>query len=91
VLAVFDDVPSSEVDAARVEGEGVAVADLLVSCGLAASKSEAARLIRSGGVYVNNRRVPGERDRLVRTQAIAGQLFLLRKGQRQNHLVRVRD
>jgi tyrosyl-tRNA synthetase len=90
VLAVFEDVPSGEVDAARFEGEGAAVSELLVSSGLAPSKSEAVRLIRSGGVYVNNRRVPGERDRLVRGQAIAGQLFLLRKGQRQNHLVRIR-
>jgi tyrosyl-tRNA synthetase len=90
VLAMFEDVPSSEIDAARLDGDGLAVADLLVSSGLAPSKSEAVRLIRSGGVYVNNRRVPGERDRLVRGQAIAGQVFVLRKGQRQNHVVRMR-
>jgi len=90
VLAVFDDVPSSEVEADRFEGEGVSVTELLATSGLASSRSEAARLIKSGGIYVNNRRVAGERDRLVRSQAIAGQLFLLRKGQRQNHLVKLR-
>ncbi len=90
VLAVFDDVPSSEMEAGRFDGEGVAVSELLATSGLASSRSEATRLIRSGGVYVNNRRVAGDRDRLVRAQAIAGQLFLLRKGQRQNHLIKLR-
>lgn len=90
VLAVFDDVPSSEMEAGRFDGEGVAVAELLATSGLAGSRGEATRLIRSGGVYVNNRRVAGERDRLSRSQAIAGQLFLLRKGQRQNHLIKLR-
>ena len=90
VLAVFDDVPSSEVEAGRFDGDGVAVSELLATSGLAGSRGEATRLIKSGGVYVNNRRVAGERDRLVRSQAIAGQLFLLRKGQRQNHLIKLR-
>jgi tyrosyl-tRNA synthetase len=90
VLAVFDDVPSSEVEAGRFDGDGIAVSELLATSGLASSRSEAVRLIRNGGVYVNTRRVGGERDRLVRAQAIAGQLFLLRKGQRQNHLVKLR-
>ncbi len=90
VLAVFDDVPSSEMEAGRFDGEGVPVTELLAASGLATSKSEAARLIKNGGVYVNNRRVTGERDRLMRSQAIAGQLFLLRKGQRQNYLFKLR-
>jgi tyrosyl-tRNA synthetase len=90
VLAVFGDVPSSEIEAALFDGEGVPVAELLATSGLASSKGEAVRLIRGGGVYVNNRRVAGERDKLGRDQAIAGQLFLLRKGQRQNHLIKLR-
>ena len=56
---------------------------------LAASKGEAARLIKGGGVYVNNRRVADERARLTRDQAIGGQVFVLRKGQRQYHLVKL--
>ncbi len=90
VLTVFGDVPSSEMEAVRFEGDGVAVTELLAASGLASSKGEAARLIRGGGVYVNNRRVTGDRDKLVRNQAIAGQLFLLRKGQRQHHLIKLR-
>jgi len=89
VLAVFDDVPSSTVTPDRLTGEGVAVVELLASSGLTASKGEATRLIRGGGVYVNNRRITDERARLLLRDAIEGRLFVLRKGAKQNHLVRV--
>ena len=53
------------------------------------SKGEARRLVQSGGVYVNNRRETDPQARLTRGQAIGGRLFVLRKGQKQNHLVRI--
>ena len=89
IIAVFDDVPSTELGAATFAGDGVAIADLLVATKLAASKSEAMRLVKGGGVYVNNRRVGDERARFTAAQAIAGRVFVLRKGARQYHLVRV--
>ena len=89
VLSVFDDVPSSSVAKDKLTGEGVAVVDLLASSGLTASKGEATRLIRGGGVYVNNRRVTDERARLRSADAIDGRLFVLRKGAKQNHLVKI--
>lgn len=89
VLAVFDDVPSSSVGSEQLEGEGVPVVSLLTSSGLIASKSEATRLIRGGGVYVNNRRVTDERARLTARDAIDGRLFVLRKGAKQNHVIKI--
>lgn len=89
VLSVFDDVPSSTVAADTLAGEGVAVVDLLATSGLTASKGEATRLIRGGGVYVNNRRVTDEKARLRSSDAIDGQLFVLRKGAKQNHVVKI--
>jgi len=91
VLAVFEDVPSNELSAASFEASGLAVVVLLVlpDVMLAPSKSEARRLLQSGGVYVNNRRVTEPQARLTRQMAIGGRLFVLRKGQRQNHLVRL--
>ena len=62
--------------------------DLVARVQLAPSKSEARRLVQSGGVYVNNRRVADPQARLTRDQAIGGRLFVLRKGQKQKHLVR---
>jgi tyrosyl-tRNA synthetase len=46
-------------------------------------------LIRGGGIYVNNERVQDERIRLTLDDAIDRQLFLVRKGQKQNFLIRV--
>ncbi|MCX6537998.1 MAG: tyrosine--tRNA ligase [Acidobacteria bacterium] len=89
IIAVFDDVPSTEMGAASFGGDGLAIADLLVATKLAASKGEATRLVKGGGVYVNNRRVADERARFTVGQAIAGRVFVLRKGARQYHLVRV--
>ena len=89
VLTVFADVPSTELPAGDFSSEGVAIVDLLSRVRLVSSKSEARRLVQSGGVYVNNRRVADPQDRLRREQAIGGQVFVLRKGQKQNHLVRI--
>jgi len=89
VLSVFDDVPSSTVGAELLAGEGVTVVELLASSGLTTSKGEATRLIRGGGVYVNNRRITDERARLRHSDAIEGRLFVLRKGAKQNHVVKI--
>ena len=88
VLAVFEDVPSTELPAAEI-ADGIGMVDLVARVQLAASKSDARRLVQSGGVYVNNRRVSDPQARLTRDQAIGGRLFVLRKGQKQNHLVRL--
>jgi tyrosyl-tRNA synthetase len=87
-LTVFEDAPSTEL---RWPDDGLTVIQALVTTGLAPSKSEAMRLIKSGGVYVNNQRVADERAALSRSQAIGGRLFVLRKGQRQNHLVKLME
>ncbi len=89
VLAVFGDVPSTDLPGMMFEGEGASLAELLATSQLAASKGEAARLIKGGGVYVNNRRVANERERLARAQAIGGRLFILRKGKQQQHVIRI--
>jgi tyrosyl-tRNA synthetase len=89
VLAVFEDVPSTELSADEVSGEGIGMVDLIARVQLASSKGDARRLVQAGGVYVNNRRVSDPQARLTREQAIGGRLFVLRKGQKQNHLVRL--
>ena len=82
VLAVFEDVPSTELPAGMFAGEGVPIVDLVARTDLAASKSEARRLVQSGGVYVNNRRFSDPLAKLTHEQAIDGRLFVSRKGQR---------
>jgi len=88
VLAVFEDVPSTDVSEGDL-ARGLTLVDLVAQVKLAPSKSEARRLVQSGGVYVNNRRVSDPQVRLEREHAIGGRLFVVRKGQKQNHLVRI--
>jgi len=89
VLSVFEDVPSAELPATALDGDGIGMVDLVARAQLAGSKSDARRLVQSGGVYVNNRRINDPQTRLTRAHAIEGRLILLRKGQRQNVLVRL--
>jgi tyrosyl-tRNA synthetase len=70
--------------------EGWPVVDLLGAAGVTKSKSEAMRLIRGGGVYINDRRITDEKARVTAEQAIDGQLFVIRKGKRDNFLVHIR-
>ena len=86
LLQVFPNVPSSTME---YQANGWPVVELLASTGIAASKSEATRLIRSGGIYVNSRRVTDEKESLRAEQAIEGLLFVVRKGKRDNFLIRI--
>jgi len=89
IIAVFDDVPSTSVRREQLDGGGLANTEVLVAAALASSKGEAARLVKGGGIYVNNRRVTDERGRITMQDAISGRVIVLRKGARQYHLVRV--
>jgi tyrosyl-tRNA synthetase len=88
VLTVFDDVPSTALPAGEL-GAGIGLVDLVARIQLAPSKAEARRLVLSGGVYVNNRRMADPTQKITRDDAIDGRLLVLRKGQKQNHLVRL--
>jgi tyrosyl-tRNA synthetase len=89
VLGVFEDVPSTDLAVQELEPDGIAIVDLLVRAQAAPSKSEARRLVQGGGVYVNNRRTADPQARLSRAQAIGGQVFIVRKGPKQQFLVRL--
>ncbi|HEX6463344.1 MAG TPA: tyrosine--tRNA ligase [Vicinamibacterales bacterium] len=87
VLMVLEDAPSTEV---AMPPDGVTVIDLLTITRLAPSKSEAVRLVKSGGVYVNNVRASDERARVTADRAIGGQVLVLRKGRKDQHIVKLR-
>jgi tyrosyl-tRNA synthetase len=87
LLEVFGSVPSSEIT--RV-ADGWAVTDFLASNAVVGSKGEATRLIRGGGLSINGERVSDEKARLRPEDAIHGRYFVVRKGKRDNHLIRLR-
>lgn len=89
VLSVFADVPATEMSAAQLEAGGVPIVDLVALVKLAPSKSEARRLVQAGGVYLNNRRMADVQARVVADQAIGGRVFVMRKGAKQTHLIKI--
>ncbi len=88
---IFADVPSSELAKAALEGDGFSVVDLLVNSGLAASKGDARRSIKGGGLYLNNQRISDARQTVTLTQTIDGQFVILRKGRKKYHLVQIQQ
>jgi len=88
VLMVFQDAPSTEL---AFPADGIAIADMLASIKLTSSRSEAVRLVKSGGIYVNNVRATDERARLTAADAIGGSVFVLRKGRKDHHIVRLKS
>ena len=86
LLQVFPSVPSSTTAHSL---DGWLIVELLAASGVTPSKGEATRLIRSGGIYVNGRRITDEKLRLRPDDAVEGQLFVVRKGKRDNFLIRI--
>ncbi|HYI14183.1 MAG TPA: tyrosine--tRNA ligase [Thermomicrobiales bacterium] len=87
LLLVFDDVPSTSMT--RDEFERLTVAAATVGAGLAASKAEASRLIKQGGLYLNGERVNDDRRLLTLADTIDGRLVIFQKGQRERRIVRL--
>jgi tyrosyl-tRNA synthetase len=87
VLMVLADAPSTEM---ALPAGGISLVELLATVKLATSRSEATRLVKSGGVYVNNVRAHDEKARLTIDDAIGGEVIVLRKGRKDQHVVRIR-
>ena len=87
ILMVFEDVQS--VTMTKAELEKLTTAELVTRTLLAASKGEATRLIKQGGIYMNDRRVTDERGAVNVNDAIGGRVIVLRKGQRDRRVVRI--
>jgi tyrosyl-tRNA synthetase len=91
ILDIFADVPSTELERSKLDGDGFTLGDALVVAGLAPSKGEAKRLVQSGGVSVNNRRADDVRKAISAAEFIDGQVLVLRKGAKHYHVIRVVD
>lgn len=76
-------MPSSTLPAAEMES-GVTMVDLLVRGGLAATRSDARRLIRQGGAYLNDRGWSDAARPLATADAAGGQL-IVRAGKKRHH------
>ena len=89
IADIFADVPSCELPAAQLAGEGLLLVDLLAETNLVRSKGEARRLVQGGGVYLNNVRATDQEQVVTTVDAIEGRYIVLRKGKRAYHLVQL--
>jgi len=63
-------------------GEGIMILDLLTGTGVVPSKSEGSRLIRQGGVYINNKKI-NSTTAIIKKDSFKNGSLLLRKGKKQ--------
>ena len=73
----------------RAQVEGAALVDVMVAAGLMKSKSEARRMIKQGGVAINNQKTSDEAATLDASVVLDGKLVLLAAGKKNKMLVRV--
>jgi tyrosyl-tRNA synthetase len=83
------DMPSYELNLEHILH--AKLIDVLVKTGLQGSKGEARRLIRNGGVYVNNEKVADENCQVEQDWLIDDKLLLLSAGKKNKLLVRVKQ
>lgn len=67
---------------------GMRAIDLIVSSGLLTSKGEARRMIKSGGVYINNEKLKDENTTVKDDDLIEGQFLLLGIGKKKKVVLR---
>jgi tyrosyl-tRNA synthetase len=84
--SIAADMPSLELK--RDEVVGSKLIDLLVRTGLQESKGEARRLVKNGGVYVNNLKITDENVIITSEQLIENRMLLLAAGKKNKMLVR---
>jgi tyrosyl-tRNA synthetase len=85
--AIFADVPSAELT--RDVVVGAPVIDVAAAAGLCQSKGAARRLVQSGGLNLNNNRVPDIETTVKEEDLVEGVVAVLRSGKKNFHLVRI--
>ncbi len=87
LLAVFSDVPSTVLSLEQLSDQPVI--NVAADAGLCKSRGEARRLVQSGGLNLNNKRVADIDQVVTASDIIDGSLLVLRSGKKRNHIVRV--
>lgn len=84
---IFSDMPSFEFPRS-VLTEDRPLMDALVEAGVFASKGEARRMVKSGGLYLNNERVDADNSKLGPDSLCSSSVAVVRKGKKSYHLLR---
>lgn len=84
---IKDDVPTARLGAEEILGKSYC--DLVVLGGLLKSKSEASKLIKNGGAYLNNQKVDDPKRLLNENDLIGNKLLLVSAGKKKRLLIEV--
>ncbi|GER52307.1 tyrosine--tRNA ligase [Striga asiatica] len=87
IEAIAEDVPSFTLG--REEVLSLSILELSVSTGLIESKSAARRLLKQGGLYLNNLRIDSEAKRIEPNDIVDGRVMLLSAGKKNKMIVRI--
>ena len=79
-----EDMPTTQLQADSFEDGEIGIMGLLVACGIAASKSEARRLVQQGGISVNDEKV-SDIDAKFAADLFKGEGVVIRKGKKVYH------
>ncbi len=83
---IVGEVPSKDLEKAKLDGDGIPLVELLVHSGLCPSKGQGRKDVEGGGIYVNNERETNPQRTLSASRLLFGKHLLLRKGKR-NYVV----
>ena len=86
--SVFSGVPFTEVSHADLD-VGIELIGLFVKAGMVKGRGEAMRLIKAGGIYVNNVRI-NDNIKISREHLASESFVILRSGKKNYHLVRIK-
>jgi tyrosyl-tRNA synthetase len=79
---IVGEVPTKEIEIAKLDGAGIPLVELLVHAGLCPSKGQARKDIEGGGVNINNVREPNAARAVTASDLLFGKHVLLRKGKK---------
>jgi tyrosyl-tRNA synthetase len=83
---IVGEVPTKEIEKAKLDGAGLHFVDLIVHSGLCPSKGQARKDIEGGGAYLNNVREANFQRAITANDLLFGKHLLLRKG-KKNYVV----
>jgi tyrosyl-tRNA synthetase len=79
---VVGEIPTKDLERAKLEGSGTPLTELLVHAGLCPSKGQARKDLEGGGISLNNARVAEPARTVTASDLLFGKYLLLRKGKR---------
>ena len=84
---IVGEVPTVEIERARLEGDGVPILELFVTSGLCQSNGQARKDLQGGGINLNNERQSDPQRAVTLMDLLFGKHLLLRKGKRNYTVV----